>query len=188
MTRFEYFSVLLSIIIGLGLAQLLSGIARLVRDGRSLAPAWWVMCVIATLVLAHLQIWWVCYGLRELPEWTFFSYAAFMIVPSLLYILTYLVLPVDLHLNGHELAQAFIAKRKVFFGILGLLVFSTFFQQWMLTGETPKADLDAGLRVIWLLIAVPAFLSPRILVQAIAALASLIVMMLYINLLFVQMR
>ena len=49
MTEFEYISVLLSIIIGLAVTQLLSGIARLVRDGRSLAPAWWIMAIVATL-------------------------------------------------------------------------------------------------------------------------------------------
>jgi hypothetical protein len=61
MSDFEYIAVLLSIILGLGITQLLSGIARLVRDGRALAPAWWIMVIVAVLLVMHFQVWWVSF-------------------------------------------------------------------------------------------------------------------------------
>jgi hypothetical protein len=57
MSDFAYISVLLSIVLGLGIAQLLAGIARLVRDGRRLWPAWWVIVLVTMLLLASFQVW-----------------------------------------------------------------------------------------------------------------------------------
>lgn len=56
MDEFEYTTVLLSIILGLGVTQLLSGFARLLRDGRALALAWRVIVIVPTLPLGILQV------------------------------------------------------------------------------------------------------------------------------------
>src|SRR5690606_16556165 len=65
MDEFEYITVLLSIILGLGVTQLLSGFARLLRDGRSLARAWWVIVIVLNLLIAILQVWWVSFIWRD---------------------------------------------------------------------------------------------------------------------------
>ncbi len=186
MSEFEYITVLLSIIIGLGITQLLSGIARLVRDGRALAPAWWIMVIVATLLLGNLQVWWISFIWRDLPDWTYVTYATFMVLPALLYLLAYLVLPADLHLDGRELSRAFIAKRKPFYLILALVPLASFFQQWALTGHAPRADLDSSMRLLWIALAVPGFLSRRVAVQATVAVLSLILMVVYVGLLFMR--
>lgn len=187
MSEFEYISVLMSIIIGLGITQLLSGFARLVRDGYSLAPAWWVMVLVANILLGQLQVWWITFIWRELPHWTFFGYATLMILPALLYLLAYLVFPADLHLDGKELVRAFIAKRKPFFTILALVPIASFFQQWMFTGELPDPNLDTVFRLFWIAIAIPGFISKRIAVQAALAVVNLIVILSYICLLFIKL-
>lgn len=188
MTEFEYISVLLSIIIGLAVTQLLSGIARLVRDGRSLAPAWWLMALVATLLLGSLQMWWTSFQWRHFEGWTFFSYAAFMALPSMLYLLCYLVLPADLHLDGNTLVREFIARRRPFYVLLGMIPIASYFQQWMLIGEVSPHDIDAQLRLLWIAIAVPGFASSRVAVHAIVASAALVHMLVYISLLFVRLH
>lgn len=155
MSEFEYITVLLSIVIGLGITQLLSGVARLVRDGPALALAWWVMVLVAMLLLASLQVWWVSYHWRHLPEWTFFSYVAFMILPVSLYLLAYLVLPADLHLDGAEPDREFIQRRKPFYAMVAPIPAASFLQQWMLMDAAPQADLDSRLRLFWRVPAVP---------------------------------
>ncbi|GAA0718829.1 hypothetical protein [Dokdonella soli] len=187
MNEFEYITVLLSILIGLGVTQLLSGIARLVRDGRALAQAWWVMVLVATLLLANLQVWWVSFGWRHVADWTFFSYVSFMILPVLLYLLAYLILPADLHLDGAGLARTFIAKRKPFYTLIALVPVASFVQQWMLAHAAPQADLDTGLRVLWLVLALPGFLSGRVAVQAALAVTYFVLLVAYISLLFARM-
>lgn len=187
MSDFEYISVLLSIILGLGITQLLSGIARLVRDGRALAPAWWLMVMVATLLLAHFQVWWVSFGWRHVQEWTYFSYAAFMILPALLFLLAYLVFPADLRLDGAELVDEFVARRRPYYAIVALVPVASFFQQWMLE-RSFVFDLDAGIRLLWLVLAVPGFVTRRIGVQAALAVTYFVVFVAYICLLFVRMR
>ncbi|HVT33585.1 MAG TPA: hypothetical protein VHE32_13120 [Rhodanobacteraceae bacterium] len=186
MSEFEYITVLLSIIIGLGVTQLLSGVARLIRDGRALGGGWWIFIIVATLLLADLQVWWVSFGWRQIEEWTFFGYVAFLILPILLYLLSYLVLPSDLHLDGDALARAFIAKRKPFFLLMMLIAPASFFQQWMLAGGI-RPDLDSAMRLLWIVLAVPGFVSSRIAVQAAVAVASFVLLATYIALLFVRM-
>jgi hypothetical protein len=186
--EFEYISVLLSILIGLGVTQLLSGIARLVRDGRALAPAWWVLVATATLLLANFQVWWISFAWRGVAEWTFFSYITFMVQPVLLYLLAYLILPADLHLDGKALAQAFVDKRKPFYVIVALVPLATFLQQWMLAHAAPQPDLDTGLRLLWLALAVPGFISRSTRVQATVAVASFVLLVVYICLLFVRIH
>jgi hypothetical protein len=188
MNEFEYITVLLSIILGLAVTQLLSGFARLLRDGRALASAWWIFVIIAMLLLANLQIWWVSHEWRRVAEWTFFAYAVFMILPVLMYLLAYLLLPDNLHLSGRELAREFIDHRRPFYACLALVPLASFLQERLLTGHYPTLDADAGFRLVFLAIAVPGFLSRRTSVQASVALLSLLNMATYTSLLFTQMR
>lgn len=187
MNDFEYIAVLLSIILGLGITQLLTGIARLVRDGRSLAPAWWVMVIVAMLLLAHFQVWWVSFQWRHVAAWTFLSYVALMILPMLLYLAAYLVLPGDLRLDGKELVREFIERRRPFYAIIALVPLASFFQQYV-QGLPLLLDVDTAVRVSWLALAVPGFLSRRVAVQAALAVTDLVVFVVYISLLFARMR
>ena len=188
MDEFEYITVLLSIILGLGVTQLLSGLARLLRDGRSLARAWWVIVIVLTLLLGILQVWWVSFMWRGVQNWTFFAYFAFMVLPILLYLLAYLALPADLHLDGDQLAQAFIERRRPYYAILALVPLASFVQQWLLTGVPPQPDLDTLMRLFWIVLAVPGFVSQRRSVQAGVAVLSLVLMLAYIDLLFLKLR
>lgn len=189
MSDFEYIAVLLSIILGLGITQLLSGIARLVRDGRALAPAWWIMVIVAVLLVMHFQVWWASFEWRHIETWTFFSYVSFMILPMLLFLLAYLVLPADPQLDGKELVREFIAQRRSFYAIIALIPVASFFQQWMLGGPQAMVfDLDAGIRVLFMVFAIPGVLSRRVGVQAALALAFAVMAAIYISLLFVRMR
>ncbi|MCE5234085.1 MAG: hypothetical protein ABFC67_00630 [Mizugakiibacter sp.] len=186
MSDFEYISVLLSIILGLGITQLLSGIARLVRDGRALAPAWWLMVMVATLLLVHFQVWWASFVWRYVQAWTFLGYAAFMVLPMLLYLLAYLILPADLMLDGKELVREFIERRRPFYAIVALVPLASFFQQWML-GRL-QFDFDAAMRLLWVLLAIPGFVSRRVAVQATLAMTYFVVFVTYICVLFARMQ
>lgn len=186
MSEFEYITVLLSILIGLGVTQLLSGIARLVRDGRALWPAWWVMVIVATLLLGNVQVWWASFIWRHQTSWTFFGYLSFLVQPVILYLLAYLVLPADLHLDGRELAHAFVARRKPFFVLLALIAPASLMQQWVLRGVVPPFDLDTAFRLMWIVIAVPGYFANRARVQAMIAVASFAMLTIYIALLFTR--
>jgi hypothetical protein len=112
-----------------------------------------------------------------------------MILPMLLFLLAYLILPPDPQPEGGELVREFIARRRPFFVIIALVPLASFLQQRMLGG--PQAmifDLDAGIRILMAVLAIPGFLSRRVAVQATLAVAYAVVIVIYISLLFVRLR
>ena len=65
MDPFSYLSVLISIILGLGITQLVTGLGRLIQARARIkfyAPtiAW-----VGLLLIIHVQTWWAMFGLRS---------------------------------------------------------------------------------------------------------------------------
>lgn len=75
MTQHEYVFVAISIILGLALTRLLHTVGMLIRAHRDVTFHWssavWALCVMTY----SLQLWWVGWGLHELPQWSFGDYA-----------------------------------------------------------------------------------------------------------------
>ena len=115
---FEYVSILISIILGLGIAQLLSALADLLYDIKRVKFYWphtlWVIFVL----FLHIQDWFITYELR--------AYAEFKL-PTLLFILLY---PVTLFMCAKVLLptsrseESFIMKKYYFsqFRLIFLLI------------------------------------------------------------------
>jgi hypothetical protein len=93
MNTFDYLSVLLSIVVGLGLSRMLGNFGELVLQ-RAKVRFYWVPLVTAAVVfLAHVEFWWSAFGFREIPEWNFFSFILLLFVCIALYMLSVFVLP-----------------------------------------------------------------------------------------------
>jgi len=93
MSLFEFLMVLLSIIIGLGLAEILRGIARHIRN-RDSASVYWVHAIAVCLVfVALLQQWWEIWGLRSYSDWSFLGLLMMLTGPIGLFLISYLLFP-----------------------------------------------------------------------------------------------
>ena len=93
MSLFEFLMVLVSIIIGLGIAEILTGVARLIRCRDSIR-GYWVHSVIVTAVFfGLLQQWWEIWGLRDTSEWTFLGLIMMLTGPVGLFIFAHLLFP-----------------------------------------------------------------------------------------------
>lgn len=68
MDAFSYLAVLLSIVLGLGLTQLLTAIGRLIRHRDRVHVQWLPLLWAGILLLIYVQVWWSMYGLRLLVE------------------------------------------------------------------------------------------------------------------------
>ena len=58
MDPFSYLSVLISIVLGLGITNLLGGVATLMRGRSQVRPYWPLPIWLVTLFLMHVQTWW----------------------------------------------------------------------------------------------------------------------------------
>ncbi|MEM9570033.1 MAG: hypothetical protein AAF996_01115 [Pseudomonadota bacterium] len=96
MDRFSYVMVLLSIIVGLGITELLSNTARQIQL-RTRAKFYWVhgLLVIAVFV-ALLQQWWEGWDQRNVEAWSFHVMLLMLGGPIGLYIIAHLLYPKQL--------------------------------------------------------------------------------------------
>ena len=93
MSLFEFLMVLVSLIVGLGLAEILTGIARRIRYRRTCTGYWVHSCGIALIFFALLQNWWELWVLRDIIEWTFSGLALMLLPPAGLYLIGHLIFP-----------------------------------------------------------------------------------------------
>lgn len=118
MTPFEYLAVLISIVLGLGLTELLAGVQRLAHARQRVRFHWlplaWSGLVFVTLV----QWWWAAFGFRAWMEWNFFSFLVILLVPVLYYLAAALVLPIREHDGGFDLEVHYFGIHRLFFGTL----------------------------------------------------------------------
>ncbi len=93
MSIFEFLMVLVSIIIGLGIAEILRGVARHIRN-RDSVSGYWVHAVAVCLVfLALLQQWWEIWGLQIYSDWSFLGLLMMLTGPTGLFLISYLLFP-----------------------------------------------------------------------------------------------
>ena len=96
MNLFEFVMVLVSIIVGLGIAALLTGIANILRARPSVRTYWVHSTAIAMVSLAHVQVWWESWDLSVATEWSFIGLLMMLGSPVCLFLISHLLFPESL--------------------------------------------------------------------------------------------
>lgn len=126
MSLFEFLMVMVSIIIGLGISELLTGVARLIRS-RSETRAYWVQLVLVAAVFVVLvQQWWEFWQLRELREWTFAIVLLYLAELVGLYLIAHLLFPE--RVRGADLREYYYGEMRAvwWIGIVTVLIAMSF--------------------------------------------------------------
>lgn len=186
MDAFGYLSVLLSIVLGLGLAHLLSGAARLLRDHAHVRLHGPTLAWMAVLFLLHVQIWWTTFGLRDVAEWTFVTFLLVLLIPVLVYFLTFLLVPDVGGAQGVDLRADYYAGRRAFFGVLALVPVVSLVMDFTLSGRV-YADADVGVRLGYVVLAGVGFVSAGERVHQTLAAVGLGAFVAYIAFLFLRL-
>lgn len=125
MDAFSYLSVLLSIILGLAIAQVLQGYRSILLARGRVRVSAPVLIWSGLVLLFATQAWWASFGLRGRPEWDFLSFAVILLQMTLLYMLSAVIFPEVAGDRRVDLVDHFERHRRIFFGILiGMLVVS----------------------------------------------------------------
>ena len=123
MSTQEYLSVLVSIVVGLGLSQLLTGVGRLVTERHRVQAYWVALAQAAFVFLAMVQFWWSTFGYGDEVESNFFAFLFFLLPPIAMYLMAALILP-DLQGESEgrvSLKEHYESVRPWFFGLAALL-------------------------------------------------------------------
>ena len=117
MTTFEYIAVLVSIIVGLGITQLLAGVGRLIDDGRETKPYWIHLVWTAYAFIYLVFFWWWEFKLAAIEIWSFELYLFVIMYAVALYLLVVVLYPRDLP-EGGDFKRYYYDRRGWFFGML----------------------------------------------------------------------
>lgn len=118
MTPFEYLSVLISIVLGLGVTELLSGVQRLARARGRVRYHWLPLTWSGLVFVALVQWWWAAFGLRFQEGWNFFSFLLVLLVPVLFYLAAALVLPAEEPGAEYDLRAHYFGIHRLLFGTI----------------------------------------------------------------------
>ena len=103
---FEYVSILVSIILGLGITQLLSSFADLLYNYKKvkfyLPHTIWIFF----LLFLHIQDWFITYQLKDNAVWYLPELSFILLYPIALFIIAKLILPTN-HLEESESMKTF---------------------------------------------------------------------------------
>jgi hypothetical protein len=121
MDPFSYLSVLISIILALGMTQVLVGVGDMLQ-ARGRRRLYWVHVVwIVNLFLYLVIAWWIFYRWRNQQPWTFFLFVFVLISPTILFLCSRLLFPPENALDEFvDYKKHFYANHRAFFAIFCL--------------------------------------------------------------------
>jgi hypothetical protein len=128
---FEFLLVIVSIVLGLGITELLAGLVRILR-GELVAGRLHALWMFVILQL-QVQLAWGLWGLRSKVEWQYPEFLLLLLAPVLLYLAAAVIFP------GVETAERLDAhlirrRRPLFLLLTGYLIVAALFS-WVLFDE-----------------------------------------------------
>jgi hypothetical protein len=184
--RFSYLSVLISIILGLGITQLVTGLGRLIQARDRVRMYWPAVEWTGLLLLIHVQTWWAMFGLRNVTDWTFAQFFVVLLQPIVLSLLAALVLP-DINADAHaDLRASYFAQSRWFFSLTVLLLVVSLVKDLMISGSLP-APLNVAAHVVFMILAASGIATRRERVHAVLAPIAIVLVLSYIGLLFTRL-
>lgn len=112
---FEYVTVLISIILGLGITQVLTGIADLFHKSERVRLYWPHILWIGFVLVLHIQEWWVTYELKNYHPWRLPTFLFILLYPINLFVLARMLFPASLKGKRIDLKEFYLHNyRKIF--------------------------------------------------------------------------
>jgi hypothetical protein len=93
MTPFEYVTVLISIILGLGITQIVTGVADIIHQWEKMKLYWPHALWIWLVFIMHIHEWWNTYDLRQHQSWYLISFLFVILYPIILFVLARILFP-----------------------------------------------------------------------------------------------
>jgi hypothetical protein len=119
-TQFEYVAVLVSIVTGLGIVHLLSGVTRFISTRGQWSPYWvhllWTWNVFHYLVF----FWWFVWRWTAVPEWSLSLYFFILLYAVVLYLLCAVLFPPGE--RETDFRTIYFQNRAWFFGLWTFLM------------------------------------------------------------------
>ena len=138
MTSFEYFSVALSFVLGLGITRLLVGALGVFRARRRQKVHWIPIVWAASIFILQIQFWWAIFELYgQIETWTHGVFGTLLLGAVLLFIAGALVFPASADQERSSLFEYF--KEDGRWALLALAAYTaqSLWMNWYLFNTSP---------------------------------------------------
>ncbi len=117
MDPFEYIVVLSSLILGLGIAQILSGAADVLSHYKHIRLCYPHTIMVIVIFIVHIQDWWETYRLIEaVSEWTLLKViGGLLLFPILLFSLARMLFPTGIKSDETDLRKYYFSQWRPLF-------------------------------------------------------------------------
>ncbi len=149
MTLFEYLSVFLSVIMGLGVTHILVGFSKTIHYRKTLKLNWVHTLWAINILIYILIIWWGMFWWSKQIDWSFFEFLLLLLYAITLFLAASLLFPWDMP-GDFDFKVHFEETRTWFF--------SVFFFAWCLDVPETVLKAEEGVRSLpqayWVLIVI----------------------------------
>jgi hypothetical protein len=188
MDQFEYLFVLVGIIIALGISHILASAMRLIRFRFRIRMYPVTLIWMLVLFLLQLLIWWAAFTRREWADWTFFGFLFYVLIPILVSVPAYLLVPESLSelADGYDLKDEFDKNRRWFFAILGTVGLVTL-AEFLVISAIPGFGLSNSAPVFIFVLSALGFWLKSDKAQLAIALAFLVMLLVFLSFVFLRL-
>ncbi len=148
MTPFEFVSVALSFVLGLGITRLLLASVHIFHTRRNVKFHWVPIVWALSIFLIQIQYWWAIFELSDRIEiWTALHFGTLLLLALMLFVAGAVVLPTTTDVDSESLLDNF--DRNGRWALLFLVGYSTMglWANWYLFGMSPISYIG-GLVVV----------------------------------------
>jgi len=126
MTPFEYITVLVSIVLGLGITQVVTGTADIIHNWNRVRLYWPHLLWIVLVFFLHLQDWWSLYDLRQHQQWRLPTFFFTILYPINLFILARVLFPGSVESGVIDMKTFYFSSYRKFFLLIATLAVISF--------------------------------------------------------------
>ena len=174
MSSFEFLSVLISVVVGLAIANMLNGMGRLIYRFNELKMSVSFVAWSVFLFLYLVIYWWtVVFGWREWPDWNLLIFLFVLIYGVLLFLLSVILFPTDLP-ESWDPGDHLIRMRRWFFGVFAVLIAVETMDSWLKDHLAHFSLPYLTMLMIWVIAAVAGWSSRNRRVHALCAVLVLV--------------
>jgi len=112
---FQHVLTLISIIIGLGLAQILTNFNSLIKERKNVRFHWLPIYWAIGTFFVQVQWWWGIYKAKDMETWNFLFFSFIILNPISMYLASGCVLPKASHDIKYDLKEYYFSNRRWYF-------------------------------------------------------------------------
>ncbi len=132
-SAFEYVSILVSIILGLGITQIISSFTDLLYHYTEIKFYWPHTLWVLFILFMHIQDWFITYQLKDKSEWSLPELLFILLYPITLFIAVKMLLPASENDKGKDMKVYYQSHYQIIFFIVGIaIVISILFNLFLL--------------------------------------------------------